>query len=447
MDLTSSLQLRDDGGLNHCVEDIKAATSSSKDNSVIEAQLNASFLQIISTLEGQGPRSGLLHQQTEFSISAMTSLSAHTGSKLAIANKTRRSLESCRKASLKALSSLDSASILQSPLIKLCDAIISFLEKLKGKPEFTVAILDSLFQLATVFSTTQQPDAYDQAFAYLEQAQRIVENNQTGSSDEECLAHANYIRCLSGAFANIAGILYKSERHGFAVRFLTQGCPLSNKATALYNKEIRKNFSDELPEKDAEAWKTHRNQVYRRWELLGICHLKTGNRKEARTAFVQGIITYPFDEANTSLPPALATAVDRLTHLSVVELNLDPTETSLKNPLVATGAPQYPIASVLNQQINSLTDQTKPHITTTVAALLQDLLELYEPNRHPVRHAQVLVLILEHRYFSSTVSDALNHVNKVKQAIDGVLSDKVRSVQLLQFLKLTPIPVFYRRRW
>ena len=92
-------------------------------------------------------------------------------------------------------------------------------------------------------------------------------------------------------------------------------------------------------EKDQEAWSTHRTQVYRRWELLGVCYARTGDRRLAFDAFVQGITTYPFENEDPlcdfELPPSLAIAVDRLTHLAVVDLRLAPAEASLLTPLRA----------------------------------------------------------------------------------------------------------------
>lgn len=186
----------------------------------------------------------------------------------------------------------------------------------------TIALLDTLFQLATVgLGDPTHAGACDRAYAYLVDAERKVEEvarsasisisvSSTVSSEASMTkghlkkietpklekmmkkrkrlsqACANYTRCLAGAFANGAGVLYRAGRWAFAIRFLRKACPLSVSASALYIK-VEKNrgeagdvedMDDKGKEKDALAWKTHRIQTFRRWELLGVCHSKVGDR-------------------------------------------------------------------------------------------------------------------------------------------------------------------------
>ena len=45
--------------------------------------------------------------------------------------------------------------------------------------------------------------------------------------------HANYMRCVSGTYYNIAGSLYQATRYGAAVPFLREACLLGAKALSM----------------------------------------------------------------------------------------------------------------------------------------------------------------------------------------------------------------------
>ena len=55
------------------------------------------------------------------------------------------------------------------------------------------------------------------------------------------------------------------------MRFLKEGCKLGGMAI-----EMRLGGID--GGEGEEGWKSLSDQLYRRWELLGICHLKIGDR-------------------------------------------------------------------------------------------------------------------------------------------------------------------------
>jgi separase len=64
-----------------------------------------------------------------------------------------------------------------------------------------------------------------------------------------------------------------------AVRFLKEGCALGERALVL-----RRRGGDEIEQtggegNGVEGWKLLREQLYRRWELLGICYSKMGERR------------------------------------------------------------------------------------------------------------------------------------------------------------------------
>ena len=100
---------------------------------------------------------------------------------------------------------------------------------------------------------------------------------------------ANYTRCTAGAFFNIAGTLYKVEKYGLAIRFLTRACPLAERAMELHDQvtsdqsspkgKEKEKCAPPNDEKDADVWSNHKSQIYKRWELLGVCYLKLPDRK------------------------------------------------------------------------------------------------------------------------------------------------------------------------
>lgn len=112
------------------------------------------------------------------------------------------------------------------------------------------------------------------AYEYLSRASVIVDSvasSTTHSDSENTIDVPNYMRCVSGAFHNLAGALYQSSRYGAAVPFLLEGCTLGGRALLCRVHQEKG--------KDAEGWKQLEEQLCRRWELLGVCYSKNGDRK------------------------------------------------------------------------------------------------------------------------------------------------------------------------
>lgn len=129
--------------------------------------------------------------------------------------------------------------------------------------------LDTLFTLARTSLIPSDQSTYGTAYEYLVRANKVVASS--GSSESEL---ANYVRCISGAFHNLAGSLYQDGKYAGAVRFLKEGCILGVKALGLWRKE-----DSEKSGKGDEGWKLLKEQLYRRWELLGVCYSKMGDRR------------------------------------------------------------------------------------------------------------------------------------------------------------------------
>ena len=140
----------------------------------------------------------------------------------------------------------------------------------------------------------QRIDSCDKAFDFLIRGCRIIdlfERRSCSSKLKKGSSLANFTRCLSGAFFNVAATLYKAEKYGIAIRFLLQACPMAVKAVELHDcsvsdEDLEGRNLESVDSKDTEAWKVHKEQLYRRWELLAICYSRTGDRK-VRPLFLQ----------------------------------------------------------------------------------------------------------------------------------------------------------------
>ena len=103
------------------------------------------------------------------------------------------------------------------------------------------------------------------------------------SANEE--SFANFIRCLSNAFHSLGATLYQAGKYGTSIRFLRQGCRAGRVALHLYGNYTERDQGGAqeprkvLSRKEAEGWENLRGHLTRRWELLGVCYSKIGDRQ------------------------------------------------------------------------------------------------------------------------------------------------------------------------
>jgi separase len=114
---------------------------------------------------------------------------------------------------------------------------------------------------------------YVTAYNFLAQAVTLLDFDDVAerASDSEQEVRANFVRCTSANFHNLASLLCQGELYGHAVRFLMQGCDLGERALRMHCRQG--------PANQEEAWVILAQQLYRRWELLGACYSKVGDRK------------------------------------------------------------------------------------------------------------------------------------------------------------------------
>jgi separase len=122
------------------------------------------------------------------------------------------------------------------------------------------------------------PDTYTPALDLLNRAIVLLDSNPDHMNTIPVSSHANYIRCISGAYHNLAGILYQNSKHGGAVRFLKEACALGARALHIRTGVIQDEGEGGEQE---DGWKQLEEQLYRRWELLAVCYSKIGDLKVA----------------------------------------------------------------------------------------------------------------------------------------------------------------------
>ncbi|KAG0699186.1 peptidase family C50-domain-containing protein [Suillus ampliporus] len=322
--------------------------------------------------------------------------------------KLQRSLERLRRTCIKVLDG--EAKDQSHTTISLLMAISTALEgafKQNPSKDILTACLDSLFILARMRLKCNNPDTYTPALDLLNHA--IVLLDSAPNHAIPVSACANYIRCISGAYHNLAGSLYQSSKYGGAVRFLKEGCSLGARALHVRAGAMRDSGEDDDRE---EGWKQLEEQLFRRWELLAVCYSKMGDRKLACDAFMESVKTFPYassgleDLARSATPTnafsanastkQLGAIIDRFTYTATCELFLPPSEVSLLAALRPGAISNEVLGLLFERQVSTLEPcLRKDDVQIIVRTLLHDALGAYQAPGLPLRRIRVLLKCME----------------------------------------------------
>jgi separase len=77
--------------------------------------------------------------------------------------------------------------------------------------------------------------------------------------------------------------MYQAGRHGTTIGFLKDACVLGVEALNMW--KMDSSVGEGRREKVEEGWRQLEEQLYRRWELLGVCYSKIGDRKVGVAVF------------------------------------------------------------------------------------------------------------------------------------------------------------------
>lgn len=383
--------------------------------------------------------------------------------------KMRRALDRLRRAALKIIDSPDGVKSSDSGICSAVQALLmdiattlEALLRLRSVPDDYASLLDLLFVLARTTLAPNNPILTDTAYDLLARAACLLGLQLDNDSHEYVSTHpsanedtfANFIRCLSGAFHSLGATLYQAGKYGTSIRFLRQGCLVGRVALRLHYPEKVQGDAQESRKaasgKEAEGWENLRGHLSRRWELLGVCYSKIGDRQGAYDAFVAclGSCVFPHTfvelvrtigpEGAFGTSPSLKQAaiiVDRVTYMAACELLRPPTEISLKQLITSIpidGATDLDeerrcvVGAILERQVESLSGNLwKPDVQSVVMALLSDCISTYDAVNRPIRRAGVMLKTLELAYYSGAADGDLR-LSESAGEIEGLLSqDKV----------------------
>ncbi|KAL0578391.1 separin protein [Marasmius crinis-equi] len=346
-----------------------------------------------------------------------------------ISGKVHRALEKCRRFALKLIEKTDSSGEQCTNLVRtFVDLVLKVLEQALARnplPDYFTQMLDASFSLAKTTLTISDPRTYTTAYDYLDRAVQILDAPEADRPSEL----ATYLRCTSGAFHNLGGILYQGGRYGSAIPYLKESCRLG--ARAIDIEHARKGDDTD------EVWMQLEEQLWRRWQLLAICYTKIGDRRAAFNSLQRCVEAFPYersafaDHVNKEglgslfdLNPTtkdLVGVVDRLTHMGVCELLLAAREVSLRNIAMTKHCLR---GALVERQLEGLEPyRHKEGIAVAMSALLKDALELYQDGCMPLRSVRVYVRALSFAYHNgvehiSSLGSIDEIAGKIKRSLD-----------------------------
>jgi separase len=105
--------------------------------------------------------------------------------------------------------------------------------------------------------------------------------NGVNEASLNVLERANFLRCISGAFHNLGATIYQAGHYAHAIRFFEKSCPVGEEALKVRLMGHKAPAADAASERE-EQWTSLEDQLCRRWEILGVCYSKIGDRKVGR---------------------------------------------------------------------------------------------------------------------------------------------------------------------
>jgi separase len=149
--------------------------------------------------------------------------------------------------------------------------------------------LDTIFTLARIALDPSKPESHQLSYELLCRTlmlpglalRQFLQTESSASDTDEpreldITTKLNYQRCISGAFFNSGAVLYRAGKHSVAARFIRVGSSVGSYALEEHRRQPIVEGTDTEKRK---FWIQLEEQVYQRWDLLGSCYMKTGERQ------------------------------------------------------------------------------------------------------------------------------------------------------------------------
>ncbi|PPR01833.1 hypothetical protein CVT24_001779 [Panaeolus cyanescens] len=286
---------------------------------------------------------------------------------------------------------------IQDATVQLLDTCAAYLQALIETSRMNTAnrdvdrALDILLALSWFQFECEVPSSYPGVRRYVSIAQEIANiscglENRSWALDVLCrISQVNY---------NIGHTLVEAGQHNEAISFLLDSCETGARACFIQLEQKSVNCRVDL-------------ELYRRWELLGACYQKCSDMKNAHSAYLHAIFSYPFGALDPSCVTTPLTSpsccvesdylqdlqriVNQATFIAYRELRLSPKCISLRSvwttkpstlvsasPILSQiGIPDEVLGHLMEQQLDFLNTNRSGHsIKPACACILADMLEL-----------------------------------------------------------------------
>ncbi|KAG9309980.1 peptidase family C50-domain-containing protein [Chiua virens] len=404
-----------------------------------------------------------LDSQQQSIASSLSDSTSHSSAKdaevLRARGKLERALERLRRAGIRVLDApqmqnKDLGHAATSLLEVIATALETCSRRRTEMKDTLTSLVDVFFVLGRSRLNPNDVESYTPALNYLKRAIAAINSCSIPITTEDV---ATLLRCVSGTLHNLGGTLYAAGRLGAAVRFLEEGCILGKRVLGMYG-NMCNNVPAGASDREKEGRQQLEEQLFRRYELLGVCHSKIGDRKLAYDCFIDSVRTFPYTHypanffsvnpfASNAPPPLtqLSAILDRLTYTATCELFLPPGQISLRhlsNSPFASDRSSTPDAfpsdglskaevagAILTRQLATLEGiGHKDGASEAIAQIMEDLLSVYDAREAPIQRARVLVTAFsvswrDRRSDGSDASTQFNVDHVSREALD-LLSHK-----------------------
>ncbi|KIY64248.1 hypothetical protein CYLTODRAFT_358669 [Cylindrobasidium torrendii FP15055 ss-10] len=393
-------------------------TGAPPDSAFNAADLQALVIKTISLLDGNRVADVPLHGL----LGSLRGLKEHLSSGQSSGSSCEKTIERLRRALLQAA---ESKGIPVDSIAPVLYVIVDVFELLISKDPHSRLIskaLDTLFTLARLQLRPSVTSTHLVSHDTLSRCAKVIAGCQDTIGQHE---YANFLRCISSSFHNTGGQLYQTNSYASAVTFIEEGCKLGAQALNLHRTHPN-------PDETSTSWDQLRDQLYRRWQLLGLCNAAINDRRAAYSAFLEAIKAFPYSQFDlaqsdpssffsTPSLKELRAIVDKATYQALCELYIPPRQVSLRRvhgDANVTGA-------LLQRQIDFLVPLAhKSTVRDALPQFVRDAVDLCATPKRALHRVRLLLKALSITYvLGPEVLAQVGSTEGIWQQIDSGLNE------------------------